>query len=217
MEFKLSAEIRERKEKLEKDQLAAVLYGRDQESLSLKMNYNAFDKLFEEAGESNLISLSLKDQIFPVLVKAIQKDVIKGTYIHIDLYKVNMKEKVKAEIPLEFIGEDKSKALKELGGIFITNINEIAVECLPADLVDHIEVDISSLAELGDAIRIEDLKIPAGIHLFQEGHEIVCVAEAPKKVEEETVAESVVEGQAEGSEKVGGENKEGEKKEEEKK
>lgn len=217
MELKLSAEIREKKEKLTKDQLAGILYGRDQESLSLKMNYNAFDKLFQEAGESNLISLSLGDETFPVLVKAAQKDVLKGTYIHIDLYKVNMKEKVRAEIPLEFVGEDKAKALKELGGIFITNIDEVSVECLPADLVDHIEVDVSSLSELGDAIRIEDLKVPAGIHLFQEGHEIVCVAEAPKKVEEETVAEVAVEGEAENKAGAEGANKEEEKKEEEKK
>jgi len=216
MELKLSADIREKKEKLAKDQLAAILYGRDQESLSLKMNYNAFDKLFQEAGESNLISLSLGDKTFPVLVKATQKDVLKGTYIHIDLYKVNMKEKVKAEIPLEFVGEDKAKALKELGGIFITNIDEVSVECLPADLVDHIEVDVSSLAELGDAIRIEDLQVPAGIHLFQEGHEIVCVAEAPKKVEDEIVV-SAAEGSVEGSTEAGGEKKEGENKEEENK
>jgi large subunit ribosomal protein L25 len=207
MELKLSAEIREKKEKLNKDQLAAVLYGRDQESLSLKMNYNAFDKLFQEAGESNLISLSLGGEIFPVLVKAIQKDVIKGTYIHIDLYKVNMKEKVKAEIPLEFIGEDKSRALKELGGIFITNINEVAVECLPGDLVDHIEVDISSLSELGDVIRIEDLNVPAGIHLFQELHEIICVAEAPKQVEEAVTQVAVEAGSTGEATKTDGDKK----------
>jgi large subunit ribosomal protein L25 len=217
MELKLSAEIREKKEKLDKDQLAAILYGRDQESLSLKMNYNAFDKLFEEAGESNLISLSLGNEAFPVLVKATQKDVIKGTYIHIDLYKVNMKEKVKAEIPLEFVGEDQSKALKELGGVFITNIDEVSVECLPADLVDHIEVDISSLAELGDAIRIEDLKVPAGMHIFQESHEIVCVAEAPKVVEEEKVSETTTEAPVEGSDKSKEVGKEGESKEGDKK
>lgn len=182
MELKLSAKIREKKEKITDQELAAVLYGRDQETLSLSLNYNEFDKLFAIAGESNLISLQLGENSFPVLVKAIQKDVIKNTYIHIDFYKVNMKEKVKADIPVKFIGE--ARAIKELGAVFITNINELSVECLPNDLVDHIEVDISSLQEFGDLIRVEDVKLPKGFHLFHESHEIICVAEEPKKVEE---------------------------------
>lgn len=189
MELKLNAEIREKNEKLAPTQLAAVLYGRGQESVSLKLNYNEFDKLFAEAGESNLISLNLKGEEFPILVKDLQRDVLKHNYIHVDLYKVNMKEKVKAEIPLEFVGE--AKAIKELGGIFITNIGELSVECLPGDLVDHIEVDISSLEALGDVIRIEDITVPKGIQIMQESHEIICVAEEPKKVEEKVVTENV--------------------------
>lgn len=184
MDLKLSAEIREKKEKLDKNHLAAVLYGKGQETLSLKIKYNEFVKLFEEAGESNLISLSLKGEEFPILVKDFQKDVLKDNYIHVDLYKVNMKEKVRAEIPLEFVGKAESKALRELGGIFIINMNELSSECLPNNLVDHIEIDLSSLNELGDVIRVEDIKLPAGIDVFHEGHEIVCVAEAPKKTEE---------------------------------
>jgi len=193
MEFKLLAGIREKKEKLSQNDLAAVLYGHGLESLSLKLNYNEFAKIFAEAGESNLISLHLDKQEFPVLVKDVQKDVLKGTYLHIDLYKVNMKAKVKAEIPLEFVGE--SKAVKELSGVFLSNIKEVAVECLPSDLVDHIDVDISSLNEFGDAIHLQDLKLPAGIDLLHEGDEVVCIVEEPKKVEEaapaaETAAET---------------------------
>lgn len=191
MELKLNAEIREKNEKLDPTKLAAVLYGRGQESVSLKLNYNEFDKLFAEAGESNLISLNLKGEEFPILVKDLQRDVLKHNYIHVDLYKVNMKEKVKAEIPLGFVGE--AKAIKELGGIFITNIGELSVECLPGDLVDHIEVDISSLEALGDVIRIEDITVPKGIQIMQELHEIICVAEEPKKAEEKVVADAAAE------------------------
>lgn len=199
MELKLSAKIRKEKEKLTPQDLAAVLYGRGQESISLKLNYNDFEKLFAIAGESNLISLDLDGQIFPVLVKAVQKHVVKDTFIHIDFYKVNMKEKVKADIPIEFSGV--SKAVKELGAVFVTNIDELSVECLPSDLVDHILVDISSLEEPGDVIRVEDIKVPAGLHLFHEAYEIICNAEEPKKVEE------IVEVKAE---EAGEEKKEGE-------
>ncbi len=191
MELKLLAEIRTKNEKLAPDQLAGILYGRGLESVQIKLNYNVFNKLFTEAGESNLISLSLDGQEFPVLVKAIQKDVLKNTFIHVDLYKVNMKEKVRAEVPLEFVGE--SKAVKELSGVFIANIDEISVECLPADLVDHIDVDISSLNEFGDLLRLSDVHLPKGMEiLHHEGNEVVCVVEEPKKV----VAEAVVTAEA---------------------
>lgn len=191
MELKLTAESRTKNEKLSKDDLAGVLYGRGLESRSVKVKLNNFAKLFEQAGESNLITLTLEGQEFPVLVKTVQRDVLKNTLIHVDFYQVNMKEKVKAEIPLEFIGE--SKAVSELGGVFLSSMDEVAAECLPADLVDHIDVDISNLNELGDMIRISDLKLPKGITLEQDGSDVVCVVEEPKKVEEEPVAAAPVE------------------------
>lgn len=182
MEYKLLAEARVKKEKLDRYHLPAVLYGNDIESTMLKLNYNVFAKIFAEAGESNLITLQLDKQEFPVLVKDFQKDVLKGTFIHVDFYKVNMKEKVKAEIPLEFVGV--AKAIKEKGGIFLVNVNEVEVECLPSDLVDHIDVDISNLNEFGDMIRFEDLALPKGLELMREGNEVICIAEEPRKIEE---------------------------------
>ncbi|NCB20321.1 MAG: 50S ribosomal protein L25 [Clostridia bacterium] len=210
MELKLSAKLREKKEKITAQELAAVLYGRDQETISLKLNYNEFEKLFAVAGESNLISLDFNGQAFPVLVKAVQKHVVKDTFLHIDFYKVNMKEKVKADVPLKFTGV--SKAVNELGAVFITNIDELSVECLPSDLVDHIMIDISSLEEPGDVIRVEDVKLPEGLHLFHEAYEIICNAEEPKKVEEiEVVKEELSDEEAkketeEGKEELDKEN-----------
>lgn len=213
MEFKLSAQIRAKKEKMTARELAAVVYGRDQESISLKLNYNDFDKLFAASGESNLISLELDGKTFPVLVKAVQKHVVKDTFIHIDFYKVNMKEKVKADVPIEFTGV--SKAVKEFGAVFITSIDELSVECLPSDLVDHILIDISTLEQPGDVIRVQDIKVPAGLHLFHEDYEIICNAEEPKKVEEMSEGKGVVE--SDETKKVGEEEKkEGGAKEEKK-
>ncbi|MDP3836765.1 MAG: 50S ribosomal protein L25 [bacterium] len=191
MELKLTAESRTKNEKLSKDDLAGILYGRGLESRSVKVKLNNFAKLFEQAGESNLITLHLEDKEFPVLVKTVQRDVLKNTLIHVDFYQVNMKEKVKAEIPLEFIGA--SKAVSELGGVFLSSMDEVAAECLPADLVDHIDVDISNLNEFGDMIRISDLKLPKGITLEHDDSDVVCVVEEPKKVEDEPVVAAPVE------------------------
>ncbi|MDD2680830.1 MAG: 50S ribosomal protein L25 [Patescibacteria group bacterium] len=207
MELKLSAEVRAKDEKLEKDLIPGVVYGRGLESRSLKLNYNAFAKVFAEAGESNLITLNLGGKDIPVLVKATQKHPLKSTYTHIDFYEVNMKEEVKAEVPLEFIGE--SKVVKEGSGIFSVIIDQIGVECLPGDLVDHIDVDISVLAEFGDAIRLSDIVLPKGMTLMQDDTAVVCMVEEPNKVEEVVKEEVVEEKDAKASE---GEVKEEEEK-----
>jgi len=182
MELKLSAELRAKDEKLDKDSIPGVIYGRGLETRSLKLNYNVFVKVFTEAGESNLINLNLDGKDIPVLVKATQKHPLKSTYTHVDFYEVNMKEKVKAEVPLEFVGE--SKVVKEGSGIFSVIIDQIGVECLPGDLVDHIDVDISVLKEFGDAIRLSDVVLPEGMTLMHDGTEVICMVEEPKKVEE---------------------------------
>lgn len=214
MELKLNAEPREAKEKMDAEHLAAIVYGKGLESKSLKLNRAEFNKVFAEAGESNLINLQLGEEKTKVLVKEIQSHPIKDWFVHVDLYQVNMKEKLNTEIPLEFTGE--SKAVKELGGILIKEITEIKVECLPGDLVDHINVDISGMTELEDVIKVSDIKLPEGMELLIELDTIVAMVTEPRVQEEEPVAEQE-EALKEGEAKKDGEATDEEKKEEEKK
>ncbi|MBN2854117.1 50S ribosomal protein L25 [Patescibacteria group bacterium] len=188
MDFKIKAEKREKKEKLSKDFIPAVLYGKEIESQSLKMRKAEFEKIFATAGESNLIELDLDGSKIKVLVKDIQRNVLNHSLTHADFYQVNMKEKVVTEIPLNFIGE--SKAVKELGGMLNKDLDNLEVECLPGDLVDHIDVDLSVLASFDDAIRVGDLKLPEGIEATAEAEEMVASVKEPKVVEEEPVVEA---------------------------
>ena len=139
MELKLQAEARVKNEKLSADFIPAVLYGKGITSQSLKIKKIDFDKIFALAGESNLIDLNLGADSVKVLVKDLQRDVIKNYFTHVDFYQVNMKEKITAEIPLHFKGE--SKAIKELGGMLMKEVHELTVECLPSDLVDHLDAE----------------------------------------------------------------------------
>lgn len=191
MDFKIKAEKREKKEKLAKDIIPAVIYGKEVESQSLKLKKVEFEKIFSLAGESNLINLSLDDKEIKVLVKDIQRDALNYSITHADFYQVNMKEKVTAEIPLHFIGE--SKAVKEFGGMLNRDLDAIEVECLPSDLVDHIDVDISVLASFDDAIRVADLNLPKGVVLTTAKPEemVASVKEAKVEEEEPVVAEEV--------------------------
>lgn len=184
MDLKLSAQLRPEGEKTPADRLPAVLYGKGRENVNLSLDLNDFVKIFEAAGESNLIELTVDGQeAVKVLVKEVQQELIKDRPRHVDFYQVNMKDKIKTEIPLHFIGE--SKAVRELGGIFLREIDGVEVECLPGDLVDHIDVDISSLNTFDDEIRLNDLKLPEGMRLLAETNEIIAQVAEPAKQEVE--------------------------------
>lgn len=137
--------------------------------------------VFNLAGESNLIDLNIDDKkVIKVIIKDVQKDVIKSDIIHADFYQVNMDKKIITEIPLNFIGE--SLAVKQLGGTVIKNMDNLEVECLPGDLVSHIDIDLGRLRIFGDLIRLNDIKLPQGMELVSKTNEVVIsVTEAIKE------------------------------------
>ena len=164
----------------------AVLYGHGIENILLSIPTKTLEKVYKQAGESTLLDLTVdgKDQR-KVIIQDIQYDNVKGNIIHIDLHEVKMTEILTTEIPLKFIGE--SKAVKELAGVFVANMDHLKVECLPGDLVREIEVDISVLVDFESAIHIKDIKTPKGIEVLDNGDEVVAVA-TPPRAEEEVVA-----------------------------
>jgi large subunit ribosomal protein L25 len=194
-EIKLEANKRTEKNGKAKDVrkegfIPAVIYGGKAESSSIKVKGLDFNRVFAVAGESHLIDLAV-DGASPakVIVKDIQKDVLTDKIIHIDFYQVDMKKKIITAIPLHFMGE--SKAVKELGGTLVKNMDELKVECLPESLVDYIEVNLSSLENLHDAIKMSDIKLPAGMELASEADEtVVTVLEQAKEEEKAPVVEA---------------------------
>ncbi len=192
MELKLSVQMREKNEKLSHDFIAAVLYGKGVENQEIKMDRVKFEKVFKEAGESNLILLELGEVKVKVLVKDWQKDPIKNFFTHIDFFQVNMKEKITTAIPFHFVGE--SKAVKELGGMLMKEINEIEVECLPDALVDHIDVDVSAITEIEGHLKISDIKLPEGLTLLHHhAEDIIVMVMRPKVAEVFATAPGTVE------------------------
>lgn len=167
-----------RKEKL----IPAVFYGHEQKARHLTMHYEEFRKIFSKTGKSMLIDLDFgtgaKEK---VLVHAIQYHPVSDAITHVDFYAVKMKEKISTEIPLEFVGE--SNAVKNFGGILQTALDTLQVKCLPGDLVANIEVDISALENMGDAIHISDLKIPAGMEVLNDPELSVVSVQAPEEEE----------------------------------
>ena len=187
MEMNLKVQVREKDEKLNPDFMAAVVYGQSLENILIKIKVNDFIKVYEKAGESNLINLEVEGKgNFQVLLKEVQRNVLKGFPIHADFFKVDMNKELNAEIPLEFVGE--SKAVKEQGALLNKSIDKVSVECLPQDLVDHIDIDISVMENVGDVIFIKDIKVPKGIKILNHSEDVVATVSEPEEEKVEEVA-----------------------------
>lgn len=195
--------------------IPAVVYGHNFKPQNLEVDQNNFKKIFYQAGTNTIIDLVI-DEKTPVksLIHDLQYDQIKDDVIHIDFYRIEETEKVKVEVILKFLGE--APAVKEKGGILIHNLNEIEIEALPKDLIHGVDVDLSTLKELNDLIRIKDLKIPSTVKVSNDLEEVVASISVPRKEEEITpVAEELKEGEGEVSDVKEGETKESEKDEKE--
>lgn len=202
--------------------IPAVYYGHGQKNLSLEIDYQAFFRVYRDAGESTIIDLKLEGSTKPlkVLVQDTQVDPVSDKFVHVDFINVKMDEEITTKVPLGFVGE--ASAVKDLDGILTTNKNEVEIKCFPQNLPSQIEVDISSLVDFHVVIKVSDLVLPSGVAILDDAEGVVATVTAPREEEEEE--EVPVEGEeAEEEAKEGeeaeakeGEEKEGEEKAEEK-
>ena len=180
----LVAEVRSTTEKLSEVRAAknipAVIYGHNAENMIIKMNNSDFLRTFRKSGESHIISLEVAGKKHEVLVHDIQREPVSGDFLHIDFIFVIKGQKVHTNIPLNFIGE--SAAVKE-GAILDEHLKDLEVKCLPTDLVDAFDVDLSALANMGDSIRVSDLAIDAKYNLLTKLDDVVVTAAKPAKIE----------------------------------
>ncbi len=168
-----------------------IVYGKGYDNAKIALEKVSFMRLFKEAGTSNLIDIEIDgDKGIKTLIHEIQHDPITSAVTHVDFFKVNMKEKIHADIPLKFIGD--SPAVINLEGSLMTSRDSIEVECLPSDLVSELEVDISGLDDFEKNIKISDLKVPAGIEILDDSEAIIAHVEEPRSEEEMAELETEV-------------------------
>lgn len=138
-------------------QIPGVVFGQKSDSFSITLQTNDFIKVYDKVGETNLIELKIDGDTRNVLVKSVQKHPVSSEILHVDLYEVNLKEKVTASIPVEIVGDEDIELVKAGEALPLVLLNEIDVEALPTDLPDKFVVDISSLKDVDDAISISQL------------------------------------------------------------
>jgi large subunit ribosomal protein L25 len=193
-DFKIKVEERTGKPHLTRQagKTPAVVYGNKFESISIAMDKREFEKLFKKAGTSNLIDMTVGDKKFKTLVHDYQLDPVSGVIIHVDFMKINMKQKIHAEIPLKFVGE--STAVINLEGSLINPIDSVEIECLPADLPSDFEIDLSVLDDFEKNIKISDIVLPEGVELLSDPEEVIAFVQEPRSdAELEALDEEIVE------------------------
>jgi len=202
MDLKLKAEKRKltgRKVKqLRREGIVpANIFGKKIKSLAIQATETDLDKIYKEAGETTLVEINLegdktKMDKHVVLISDIQSDPVTDKLLHIDFREVDLKEKVKAQVPVELVGE--SPAEKQGLGTVVQYINEIEVEALPTDLLEKFELDQVVLENVNDVFMVKDLKFDKNkIAIELNDEEIIAKVEELR--EEEVEPEPATEGQ----------------------
>ncbi|MEA2683783.1 MAG: large subunit ribosomal protein [Chloroflexota bacterium] len=177
--------------------IPGVIYGHRVDPVSVSVPRREFDRAFHKAGRTQLLDLQIDGEGKPrkVLVRQVQYNPRSGQPLHVDFYQVNLKEKIAAEVPIVLVGE--SPAVQRRDGELQQNLHSLKVNCLPADIPEHIEVDVSGLENVDDSIRISELTIPAEVEVTSDPDDVVVKVAAPRVAEEEPVAEGeAAEGEA---------------------
>lgn len=168
----------------------ANIYGKHIPSTAIQVEGKELISVVKQAGETTLIELSLEKEKRPVLIHGVQKDPVDGNILHVDFHQVNLKEKTTAAVPLKLVGE--SEAVKSGVGLLLQTLSELEVEALPQDIPHEVEVDVSSLTEVGQSFLVKDLKVPSGVSVLTDSESpVVSLQQA--EMEEEVVEETPTE------------------------
>ena len=168
----------------------AVVYGHALDPVHVSVGNSDFLRTFRKGGHTHLVDLAIDGKKHSVLIHDVQKHPVTGDFLHIDFFAVSAKEKINVAIPVKLVGT--APAVIE-GALIEQNLHEIDVKVLPADLIDVIEVDVSSLVKVGDVIHVSDI---AGnypkLEIVTAIGESIVAAHTPKPDREEEVPVAAV-------------------------
>lgn len=175
--------------------IPAVVYKDGKESQAISLSLRQFvQTMHQHRLEGTLIDLKVKDdkkaKSRTCLIKEIQYEPVLGDVVHVDFHEISLTEKIKVNVPVAAKGE--SIGVKQEGGSLEQILWEIEIECLPTEIPEKIEVDVSNL-KMSEAIHVKDLKFAAGIKVFNDPGSIIVQVVAPMK---EEVPVEAVEGEA---------------------
>jgi large subunit ribosomal protein L25 len=175
-------------------QIPAVIYGHGRDPQPLSLNARDLDKLLDHiVAESTVIEVKIGDDTSKTLIREIQRHPYKRQILHVDFQALVAGEKVIVNIPIVLMGIPEGVRLG--GGVLDQTLRELEIKVDPADIPNHIEVDVTNLI-IGDSLHVSDITVPAGVEVLDDPEGSVCVCAAPRAVIEEAAAAPAVEGEA---------------------
>ena len=165
--------------------LPAVIYGRHTDPINVNLDAHTAAVALAKLTASSLVTIDVDGTEHLALVREKQRDYIKNKLLHVDFLAVSLTEKLRTKVAVHFIGV--SLAVKDFNAVLVHNLEELEVECLPADLPERIDVDISAMLKPGEGIRVHDVLVSDKVRLLADPDTMVVVATFAK-VEEETAA-----------------------------
>ncbi len=176
--FELSAEIRHASGKSDSrrirrldNKVPAIIYGAGKTPVAITLEHHHLKKsLQNEAFYSHILTLKIGDTEERVVLKDLMRHPSKPIIMHADFMRISATEKLTMHVPLHFLNEDKAHGVKLQNGIISHLLNEVEIKCLPADLPEYIEVDLTEL-KLDETIHLSDLKLPKGVELVVLSHQ----------------------------------------------
>jgi len=188
--------------------IPAVLYGRGKKPVNLTVNAKDFLTVFKKVGETSLVELIIGGKKHNVLVHDLAQNPLTEETIHIDFFEVRMDEKIKAKVPLVFVGE--SLAVKSDGGVLVRALQEVEIEALPRDLPKEIVIDISILKTFEDKFLVKDISVIGSIKILAGLDDVVALVAPPRSDKEMEDLDSKAAVDAPEEIKVAGEEKKAE-------
>jgi large subunit ribosomal protein L25 len=179
-------------------QVPAVVYGAHKDPQSIQLEHNAvFLASANEWFYSAILDLSIDGAVQKVLLRDLQRHPFRPQILHLDFLRISENEAITVKVPLHFLNQEKSPAGKTSGVVITHELNEVEISCLPKDLPEFLEVDLSSLKE-GDVVHLSELKLPAGVSIPElklgKEHDLALVIARQLRAEAEPAAEGSAEG-----------------------
>ncbi|MCW8918375.1 MAG: 50S ribosomal protein L25/general stress protein Ctc [Gammaproteobacteria bacterium] len=203
VDFTLSAEVRTDLGKgasrrlRHADRVPAIVYGGNKEPMNISLEHlKLIHNLENEAFYSHILTLDIGGKKEKAVLKDLQRHPAKPIILHADFLRVSDTEKLKMHVPLHFINESSAPGVK-VGGVVTHNLTEVEVLCLPQDLPEYLEVDLTGV-EIEQILHLTDIKLPKGVELVElthgEGHDQAVAAIHKTRASKETTEESEGEG-----------------------
>ncbi|MFK8051508.1 MAG: 50S ribosomal protein L25/general stress protein Ctc [Woeseiaceae bacterium] len=176
----------------------AILYGGGRPPRAISLQHNKLLRALEdEAFYSSVLDIKVGDKNQETILKDVQRHPAKNVILHIDLQRIVAGEAIRMNVPLHFLGEDVAPGVKMEGGVLSRMINDVEVVCLPKNLPEYLEVDVSELG-IDEMLHLSDIKLPKGVEMPEMAQEdaqdqpIVSISK-PRAVVEETEDEGAPE------------------------